>query len=83
MTFWILPILCKVLARSTAFLLMEDETNDPLVKAKMLDLNRAVKEKIGDSVKDDMMITGTTYRRMQQMRSRRPITSRLRRTTSI
>jgi hypothetical protein len=38
------PLLC--------FSLTEDETNDPLVKAKMIELDRAVREKIGDSVKD-------------------------------
>ena len=53
MTFWILPASCKVLARSTVFPLTEDEANDPLIKAKMLELDLAIKEKIGDSVKDD------------------------------
>lgn len=53
MTFWILSASSKVLARSTVFSLTEDEANDPLVKAKMIELDRAVREKIGDSVKDD------------------------------
>ena len=31
----------------------EDETNIPLIKAKILELDLAIKEKIGDSVRDD------------------------------
>jgi hypothetical protein len=53
MTFWILSASCRVIARSTVFPLTEDERNDPLVKVKIVELNLAVTEKIGDSLKNE------------------------------
>ena len=53
MTFWILPASCRVIARSTVFPLTDDELNDPLVKVKIVELDLAVAEKIGDSVKNE------------------------------
>ena len=53
MTFWVLPASCKVLARSTVTPLTEDEMADPIVKARILELDLAIKERIGDSIEDD------------------------------
>jgi hypothetical protein len=53
MTFWILPASCRVLARSTVFPLTKDELDDPLVKARLVELDLAVAEKIGNSVEND------------------------------
>jgi hypothetical protein len=50
MTFWILPASCRVIARSTVFPLSQDELDDPLVKAKLVELDLAVAEKIGNSI---------------------------------
>ncbi len=52
MTFWVLPASCRVLARSTVFPLTQDELGDPLVKAKLVDLDLSVAEKIGNLVED-------------------------------
>ena len=52
MTFWILPASCRVLARSTVFPLSQDELEDPLVKSKLVELDLAVAEKIGNSIAD-------------------------------
>ena len=53
MTFWILPASCRVLARSTVSPLSQDELDDPLVKARLVELDLAVAEKIGNSVEND------------------------------
>ena len=53
MTFWVLPASCRVLARSTVFPLTQDETSDPLVKARLVELDLAVTEKIGDSIEEE------------------------------
>ncbi|KAI2494242.1 Reverse transcriptase (RNA-dependent DNA polymerase) [Fragilaria crotonensis] len=53
MTFWVLPQSCKVLARSTVVPLTEDELADPLVQARVVELDLSIKEKIGDSLIDD------------------------------
>jgi hypothetical protein len=53
MTFWILPASCKVVARSTVSSLTEDEKADPVVQTRMAELDLSIKEKIGDSLKDE------------------------------
>ena len=53
MTFWILPASCKVIARSTVSSLTEDERADPIVQTRMAELDPSIKEKIGDSLKDE------------------------------
>jgi hypothetical protein len=53
MTFWVLPASCKVVARSTVFPLSQDEMADPLVKSRLVELDLAVTEKIGNSVHND------------------------------
>ena len=53
MTFWVLPQTCRVLARSTVTSLTEDELSDPVVKARIVDLDLSIKAKMGDSLKDD------------------------------
>ena len=50
MTFWILPASCIVIARSTVFPLSQDELADPLVQTRLVELDLAVAEKIGNSV---------------------------------
>jgi hypothetical protein len=54
MTFWILPASCRVLARLTVFTLSQDEMDDPQVKSKLVQLDLAVAEKIGN---DGMEVT--------------------------
>lgn len=56
--FWILPSSCRVLARSTVFPLSQDKLDDPLVKSRLVELDLAVAEKIGNSFEDidDMLI---------------------------
>jgi hypothetical protein len=53
MTFWILPASCKVIARSTVSSLTEDERADSVVQTRMAELDLSIKEKIGDSLKDE------------------------------
>jgi hypothetical protein len=53
MTFWILPASCKVIARSTVTALSDDEKADPVVQQRMAELDLSVKEKIGDTLKDE------------------------------
>ena len=53
MTFWVLPQSCMVLARSTVIPLTEEELADPLVQARVVELDLSIKEKIGDSLIDD------------------------------
>lgn len=52
MTFWIWPASCRVIARSTVLPLSQDELDDPLVKAKLVELDLAVAEKIRNSIED-------------------------------
>jgi hypothetical protein len=53
MTFWVLTASCKVIARSTVSSLTEDEKADPVVQTRMAELDLAIKEKIGDSLRDE------------------------------
>jgi hypothetical protein len=53
MTFWVLPQSCKVLARSTVTSLTDDELSDPVVKARMVELDLSIKNKIGDTLVDE------------------------------
>ena len=53
MTYWVLPASCRVIARSTVFPLSEDEMADPMVQTKLVELDLAVAEKIGNSVYND------------------------------
>ena len=53
MTFWVLPQSCKILARSTVVPLNDDELSDPIIKARIVELDLSIKEKIGDTLIDD------------------------------
>ena len=55
MTFWVLPASCRVIARSTVSSLSEDELADPIIKTRMVELDLAIAEKIGNSITDDDM----------------------------
>ncbi|KAI2501803.1 Reverse transcriptase (RNA-dependent DNA polymerase) [Fragilaria crotonensis] len=55
MTFWVLPASCKVIARSTVSQLSDDELADPIVKNRMVELDLAIAEKIGNAITDDAM----------------------------
>jgi hypothetical protein len=48
MTFWILPVSCKVIARLTVSSLTEDKRADPIVQTRMAELDVLIKEKIRD-----------------------------------
>jgi Reverse transcriptase (RNA-dependent DNA polymerase) len=52
MTFWVLPMSCKVIARSTVTSLSDDDMADPVVLSKLADLDLAIKERIGDTLED-------------------------------
>jgi len=53
MTFWVLPASCKVIARSTVSSLTEDEMADPVVQARIAELDASIKEKIGDTISEE------------------------------
>jgi hypothetical protein len=53
MTFWILPAMCKVIARSTVSSLMEDKLKDPVIQAWIAELDLSIKENIRDTLSDD------------------------------
>lgn len=55
MTFWVLPASCRVIARSTVSQLSDDELLDPIVKNRMVELNLAIAEKIGNTIADDAL----------------------------
>jgi hypothetical protein len=53
MTFWVLPSSCRVFARSTeVHLSQQDGLDDPLVKSRLMELDLAVADKIGNSIED-------------------------------
>jgi hypothetical protein len=53
MTFWVLPASCKVIARSTVSSLTKDEMADPVVQARIAELDASIKEKIGATILDE------------------------------
>ncbi len=53
MTYWVLPISCIPIARSSVFPLSEDDKLTATVSSRIVDFDKAVDAKIGDSVKDD------------------------------
>jgi hypothetical protein len=53
MTFWVLTLSCKVIARSTVTSMTEDEKASPEVQAKVAELDAAIREKIGDTLPDE------------------------------
>jgi hypothetical protein len=56
MTFWVLPVSCKVIARSTVTALSDDEKADLVVQQeRMAELDLSVKEKIGDTLQGNKL----------------------------
>jgi hypothetical protein len=60
MTFWVLPQSCKGLARSTVVPLTADKESDPVVRARIVELDLSIKEKIGHTLDDKELVAELT-----------------------
>ena len=48
MSFWVLPVLCRVLASISVSPLTEEEAHKPEIIEQLKSLDASIKEKIGD-----------------------------------